>query len=139
MAITDLLKWSYDRASGLCTATERITADDVDDVLEELTRLDVYTHIRVWSGVHGEPGGIVSVGEPDFTEQDLDFAQAGRGTPRDPVISIHRMPEAMQTAPQMMRIHCALPSTAVVLAWCYSNGFVVPDEKSRVAISKFLD
>lgn len=139
MGIAELRKWNYDRASGVCTSKERITVDDVDDILEELTKLDIYSCIRVWSGVHGEPGGLVSVGEPDFSEQDLDFAQPGRGNPRDPQITIHRMLPMMQSAPQMMRIHRSLPNTAVVLAWCYSEGFRVPDERTRTAITPFLD
>ena len=124
MNFAELIKWKYHREKRLCTTIERISGEDVDELLDALSDLDKYSYIRVWTGVHGEPGGLVSVGEPDFTLEDRAFAQVGSGNPQHPDITIHSMAEATQSAPPEMLQQLSRNDTAVVLAWCYSDGYI---------------
>ena len=118
-----LTKWNYDEARNLVTATQRVTSDDVEEVLDAVCDFGVYNQIIIFSGVHGEPGGILQVADPKFFAADAELAQEGSGKPHDPTIVVQKMP-LQQTTPVVLTEALLQKSTAVILAWCYSNGYV---------------
>ena len=56
-------------------------------------------------------------------EFDAELAQEGSGKPHDPTIVVQKMP-LQQTTPVVLTEALLQKSTAVILAWCYSNGYV---------------
>jgi hypothetical protein len=118
------IKWNLDESKRLATANNRVTHEDVDNILEAVTRLDMAPHIRVYSGVHGESSGLLQVDDETFYEDDKkNFSQEGDGTLKDPKIEVVKMPLDDKKVPDHLKQSLADPKIVVVLAFCFSRDY----------------
>ena len=113
-------KWKYETYRRLVVATERVSNQDVSDVVDWAINELFTNKFRVWSGVHGAPGGSIQVEDEDFYEIDKRTLSLKRQQFR---VKIYKM-EYDTLPPVQMREHMRDANATVILAWCFSDGFV---------------
>ena len=116
-------KWKYDEARRLISATEKVTNQDVEDIVDWIVEQNKSIVYSIFSGVHGLPGGLIQIDDPEFYKHDREMAQPGSGKKYDPKIEVFKMPFRQTVPPQLAEKLCDVNAT-VILAWCYSDGFV---------------
>jgi hypothetical protein len=116
-------KWHYDDTRRLITATMKITNDDVEDVLHWAFERGICAKIYIYSGVHGEPGGILQVQDEQFYKKDLFLIHDGKATLNDPRVTVVK--KVFDNRPEaVLKERVTDPIRLVILAWCYSEGYM---------------
>ncbi|BDG72450.1 hypothetical protein Rmf_23790 [Roseomonas fluvialis] len=108
-------------------ATRRVSLDadgGIEDMVDAATRFRDVTHIRVYSGVHGDPQGMIQIDDPDFTADDLEaLAEEADGLTID--VRAMPMPDGPNDPiPEALKADLDDPAIFVILGWCYSANYL---------------
>ncbi|WP_198368816.1 hypothetical protein [Roseomonas rosulenta] len=122
-------KWTA-VGSSIIAATQNIAGKSkhdnatVEDVLDFVSNLRGVSLIRVYSGVHGTPSGLIQVDDPDFTVDDAaDFEQ----DEDDLTIEVRGMRAPAEMGgriPDDLLADLNDPDVFVILGWCYSAEYL---------------
>ncbi|SFJ24695.1 Toxin with a H, D/N and C signature [Sphingomonas sp. NFR04] len=114
------LKWNYEEYRRVICSNKKVSNQDVSDIVDWAIKNIMTVNFRLWSGVHGEPIGIISVEDEEFYKTDKRNLTLKTRSCR---VKVHQMFwETMP--PEEMRVHLRDPTTTVILGWCYSEGFI---------------
>ena len=114
-------KWQHNPAKNVIYSRAKVTNADVEEIVDWAIDNVESINYRVWSGVHGLPGGMIQLPEEEFFEVD----RRDLSTKLDHYkVTVHKM-DVVTTPPQKMLKHLSEIGTTTILAWCYSEGFLV--------------
>jgi hypothetical protein len=114
-------KWVHDPRRRIIYSRQTVTNQDVEDIVDwAIDAIDDTPKYRVWSGVHGVPGGWIQVDDDDFYE--IDKRELAVKYPHYKV-TVHKM-DVVTLPPHDMQMHLNDREATVILAWCYSEGFL---------------
>jgi hypothetical protein len=115
------IKWNYNKEKQYICANTTVTNKNVREVVD--WAIDEVPHdcmIRVWSGVHGVPGGSIQIDDPQFYEVDKNLPEK---LDCPAMITVNKM-EVTALPPAALLTHIRDKKSIVVLAWCHSKGYL---------------
>jgi len=118
-------KWSL-VGNSIVGATDPVTFEDVDEVVTQAADNFGVNLIRVYTGIHGTPSGIIQIDEPDFTEKDTQELEQDEDDLKIEVVSMTDIIDIFEQSriPDQLKADLDDPDVFVVLAWCYSKFFL---------------
>ena len=112
--------WNHEAYRRVICSRRQVTNQDVSDIVDWAIKNIMTVKFRLWSGVHGEPGGMISVEDEEFYLIDKRNLTLNQRSCR---VKVHQM-FWENLPPEEMRAHLRDPATTVILGWCYSEGFI---------------